>query len=148
MGGNLILDKLKGVKERFEEVGRLINEPEVISDMKRYVKLNKEYKDLEPVIRAYEEYKNLSSNIATARDMLANEKDEEMKEMVRAVIAMAHNLKLKVVAEGVETLEQMNYLLDLKCDFLQGFLFSEALPSKGATELLKSGFSIFGERGE
>ena len=59
MGSNLILDKLQGVKDRFEEVARLITEPETISDMKRYVKLNKEYKDLEPVIQAFDEYKNL-----------------------------------------------------------------------------------------
>ena len=57
MSENMILERLKGVNARFEEVGRLINEPEIISDMKRYVKLNKEYKDLEPVIKAYLEYK-------------------------------------------------------------------------------------------
>ena len=49
MSKNLILDKLEGVKDRFDEVARLINEPDTIADMKRYVKLNKEYKDLEPV---------------------------------------------------------------------------------------------------
>ena len=53
MAINIILERLKGVKERFEEVGRLINEPDIIADMKRYVKLNKEYKDLEPIVEAY-----------------------------------------------------------------------------------------------
>jgi peptide chain release factor 1 len=84
MSKNLILDKLEGVKDRFDEVARLINEPDTIADMKRYIKLNKEYKDLEPVIRAYEEYKNLLSNLASAKDMLATEKDEELREMAKA----------------------------------------------------------------
>ena len=84
MSKNLILDKLEGVKNRFDEVGRLINEPETIADMKRYVKLNKEYKDLEPVVIAYEEYKNLLDNLASTKEMLATEKDEEMREMAKA----------------------------------------------------------------
>ena len=84
MAENLILERLKGVKARFEEVGRLINEQDVVADMKRYVRLNKEYKDLEPIIEAYEKYKNILSNLANAKDMLANEKDEEMKEMAKA----------------------------------------------------------------
>lgn len=79
----MILEKLEGVKERFEEVGRLITQPDIISDMKRYVKLNKEYKDLEPVVEAYQEYKNTLSNIDSARAMLSGEKDEEMREMAK-----------------------------------------------------------------
>ncbi len=84
MAENLILKKLEGIKTRFEEVGRLINEPDVLGDMKRYVKLNKEYRDLEPIIEAYEKFKNLLSNIATAKDILSNEKDEELREMAKA----------------------------------------------------------------
>ena len=84
MAENLILERLKGVKSRFEEVGRLITQPDVVADMKRYVRLNKEYKDLQPVVEAYEKYRNLLSNIDTAKDILANEKDEEMREMAKA----------------------------------------------------------------
>lgn len=81
---NTILDKLEGVKERFDEVGELITKPEIISNMDRYVKLNKEYKNLEPIIACYNKYKNIVSNIKSTRDILANEPDEEMKEMARA----------------------------------------------------------------
>jgi len=79
----MILEKLEGVKLRFEEVGQLITDPEVINDMKRYVKLNKEYKDLEPLVEAYETYKNILSNINDAKEILATEKDEEMREMAK-----------------------------------------------------------------
>ena len=63
MSNNIVLDKLEGIKLRFEEVSQLITDPAVIGDMKKYVKLNKEYRDLEPLIDAYKEYKNILSNI-------------------------------------------------------------------------------------
>lgn len=83
MSENFILDKLRGVQQRFVEVGELITQPDIISDMKRYVKLNKEYKDLEPIVAAYKEYENLLSNIQDAKNILASEKDEEMREMAK-----------------------------------------------------------------
>ena len=84
MSKNLILEKLEGVKVRFEEVGRQLNEPGVINDMKKYIQLNKEYKELDPVVKAYNEYKLTLSNIDSAREMLSSEKDEEMREMAKS----------------------------------------------------------------
>jgi peptide chain release factor 1 len=84
MSKNLILDKLEGVKKRFEEVGRLLTEPDIMDDMKKYIQLNKEYKELGPVISAYVDYKNTLSNIDSAKSILAEEKDEEMREMAKA----------------------------------------------------------------
>ena len=83
MGENMILSRLEGVKARFEEVGQLITDPSIISDMSRYVKLNREYKQLEPVVEALNAYKDILSNIGSAREMLAEEKDDELKEMAR-----------------------------------------------------------------
>jgi peptide chain release factor 1 len=80
---NMILQKLEGVKMRFDEVSELITDPEVMADMDRYVKLNKEYKDLQPIIEAYEEYKQLLNNIDSAKEMLENEQDEELREMAK-----------------------------------------------------------------
>ena len=79
----MILDKLEGIKIRFEEVAQLINDPEVVSDMKKYVKLHKEYKNLEPIITKYKEFKNVLSNIESAKEMLVDETDEEMREMAK-----------------------------------------------------------------
>lgn len=83
MGENMILVRLEGVKARFEEVGQLITDPSIIADMKKYVKLNREYKQLQPVIEAYETFRNLLSNIDSAKEMLAEGQDDEMKEMVK-----------------------------------------------------------------
>ncbi len=86
MANNLILDKLEGVKRRFTEVGELLTSPDIMSDMKRYVKLNKEYKELHPVIEAYDKYRLAIGNLKSAKELLAVEKDEEMREMAKAEI--------------------------------------------------------------
>ncbi|MEA3444647.1 MAG: peptide chain release factor 1 [Bacteroidota bacterium] len=80
---DIVLDRLEGVKIRFEEIGQLITDPEIISDMKRYINLSKEYKNLEPIVAAYKEYKNVVDNIASTKEMLGVEKDAEMREMAK-----------------------------------------------------------------
>ena len=108
MAKNMILEKLEGVKHRFEEVGQQITDPEVISDMKKYVKLNKEYKDLEPLVEVYGEFKNLLSNIDNAKEILASEKDEELREMAKA--------ELEELTEQVEPMEERIKLLLVPSD--------------------------------
>jgi peptide chain release factor 1 len=83
MANNMILERLEGVKTRFIEVGELLNKPDVLSDMDRYIKLNKEYKDLQPIIESYERYKLALSNITSTKELLGTEKDEEMREMAK-----------------------------------------------------------------
>ncbi len=78
-----MLDKLNAIKQRFHEVNDLIIQPDVIADQKRYIKLNREYKLLDDIVKAREEYLTLSANIEEAKDILANEKDAEMKEMAK-----------------------------------------------------------------
>jgi len=78
-----ILQKLEGIKIRFEEVAQKIVDPDIIADMDRYVKLNKEYKDLEEIVKAYKAYKNVIDNIASSKEILENEDDPEMKEMAQ-----------------------------------------------------------------
>ena len=79
-----MIDKLEGLKIRFEEVGDLLVLPDIVSDMKRYSKLNKEYKDLKIVVDAFDEYMNVLDNIDSSKQMLANEKDPEFREMAKA----------------------------------------------------------------
>ena len=83
MTNNIILERLEGVKQRFIEVGDLLTQPDILSDMKKYVKLNKEYKDLQPVVAAYEKFRLALSNIESTKQLLATEKDDEMREMAK-----------------------------------------------------------------
>lgn len=83
---NVIIERLEGVKHRFDEVSQQITDPEVIGDMKRFVKLNKEYRELEPLIEAFDEYKNVINNIESAKEIFATEKDEELREMAKMEI--------------------------------------------------------------
>ncbi|MDF9830998.1 peptide chain release factor 1 [Parabacteroides sp. PF5-6] len=83
MSENSLLNRLDGLVSRFEEVGTLITDPAVIADMKRYVKLNKEYRDLEKIVNARQAYVNTLNGIDEARQLLDTEKDPEMREMAR-----------------------------------------------------------------
>ncbi|MDR2026864.1 MAG: PCRF domain-containing protein, partial [Prevotellaceae bacterium] len=74
MSENKLLDKLKGIKIRFEEVEQQITDPEVIADIKRFITLNREYRELEPVVEAATKYENISGNIESAKEMLEVEK--------------------------------------------------------------------------
>ncbi len=74
-------EKLDQIRQRFDEVNDLIIQPDIISDQKRYVKLNREYKELKEIVDIREIYINLTRDIADAKDILKNEKDSELKEM-------------------------------------------------------------------
>ena len=78
-----MLDKLEAIHIRFQELEQEMNNPDIMSDMKRFVKLNKDYKDLLPVIAAYKEYKDVLGNIANCKEILSTEKDEEFREMAK-----------------------------------------------------------------
>lgn len=80
----MLLEKLEAINERHKDVGELITQPDIMSDMKRYIQLSKEYKDLQPIIDAYMDYKNVLDNIKSAKEILSNEKDPEFREMARA----------------------------------------------------------------
>jgi peptide chain release factor 1 len=81
-----LLTKLEAIHFRFIEVGNLITDPDIIADMKRYVKLNKEYRDLETLDETYKIYSNLLSNLKSARELLESETDDEMREMAKMEI--------------------------------------------------------------
>ncbi|MEY3439063.1 MAG: hypothetical protein RL265_1648, partial [Bacteroidota bacterium] len=81
-----LLSKLEAIHFRFVEVGTKIVDPDIISDMERYVKLNKEYKDLEEIDTSYKAYKNLLDNIKSSRELLEHETDAEMREMAKMEI--------------------------------------------------------------
>jgi len=108
MADNTILRKLEGVRHKFEEIGLQITDPAVMADMKKFVALNKEYKQLEPIVEAYEKYKNVLSNIESSRQILANEKDEELREMAK--------MELETLTQEQEQLEEEIKILLLPAD--------------------------------
>lgn len=75
------MSRLDGLKLKYEETGQKLTDPEVIADVKQFVQLNKEYKELEPIIETSERYRTALANLAEAKDILSNDKDEEMREM-------------------------------------------------------------------
>jgi peptide chain release factor 1 len=78
-----MLDKLNIVKQRFDEVSDLIIQPDIIADQKRYVKLNKEYKDLKILNEKRNEYITLTNNIEEAEEIITDGSDAEMVEMAK-----------------------------------------------------------------
>ena len=95
-----IIDKLEDIKTKWETLGEQLNDPEIIGDMKRFVKINKDYKDLEPIVAAFKEYKNLLANIEEAREILKNEKDDDMREMAQEELE-ASELRRDVIEEDI-----------------------------------------------
>lgn len=79
-----MLDKLQSLKDRFEEVGQLIILPESMTDMAKYTKLSKEYKDLEKIVRVGDEYTLVLQNIDSTKEILDKEKDPDFREMAKA----------------------------------------------------------------
>jgi len=92
-----LIEKLDVVYHRWLEMGEQINNPDIMSDMKRYVKLTKDYKDIEPIIEGYKTYKNLLANIENAKEILAEEKDEEFRALAKEELAL--NLEQVVALE-------------------------------------------------
>ncbi|OQD41983.1 peptide chain release factor 1 [Croceivirga radicis] len=98
-----MLDKLNIVKQRFDEVADLIIQPDIIADQKRYVKLNKEYKDLKELVDKRETYIELSNNISEAEEIIADGSDAEMTEMAKMQLDEAKN-KLPQLEEEIKFL--------------------------------------------
>jgi len=116
----MILERLEGVKQRFVEVGKLLTQQEVLSDMERYVGLNKEYKSLQPIIEAYEKYKLALSNISSTKELLSTEKDEEMREMAKAELEKLNGLipemeeEIKLLLIPVDPEDEKNAVVEIR----------------------------------
>ena len=117
---NTLLEKLNGLVARFEEVSTLITDPNVIADQQRYVRLTKEYKELEDLMAARKEYANLLSNLEESKDMLLHETDADMKEMAREEVAacekripeLEESIKLMLVPKDPE--DSKNAILEIR----------------------------------
>ena len=98
-----MLDKLRIVKQRYDEVSDLIIQPEIIMDQKRYATLMKEYKDLGDVVKKGDEYQTLMNNIEEAKEILSDGSDAEMNEMAKMEIDEA-NTRIPLLEDEIRFL--------------------------------------------
>jgi peptide chain release factor 1 len=99
-----MIEKLEGIYIRWQEIAKEMSDPDAMSDMKKYIKLNKDYKDLQPIVDAYKEYSNVLANIESTKEVLKTEKDDEFREMAKQ--------ELNDLGERKEEMEEeIRYLL-------------------------------------
>ena len=94
-----LLDRLAAIVDRYNEVGKMITDPDVISDMKRYPTLMKEYKDLGVLVDKYHEYKKVSDDLKAAREILYSNEDPDLKELAQEEFDELTPLKEKLDEE-------------------------------------------------
>ena len=120
MAENSLLEKVLGLQDKYEALQNQLADPEVISDMKKYVQLNKEYKELSPIIAAGKEYRQLIDSYEMAKDILLNEKDEDLREMAKEEMAelelklpdMEQNIKLLLIPADPQ--DSKNAILEIR----------------------------------
>ena len=118
--GDTLLEKLDALQSRFAEVATLITDPAVIADQPRYVRLTKEYKELEDLMAARKEYAALLHNLDEGKTMLLNESDPELKEMAREEVSacekrlpqLEEEIKLMLVPKDPE--DAKNAILEIR----------------------------------
>ncbi|MBQ0164303.1 MAG: peptide chain release factor 1 [Bacteroidaceae bacterium] len=117
---NTLLEKLDGLRSRFAEVSTLITDPSVIADQQRFVRLTKEYKDLEDLMAVRKEYADLLGNLEEGKDMLINESDPDLKEMAREQVAdceerlPALEEKIKILLIPKDPEDSKNAILEIR----------------------------------
>lgn len=120
MAESTLLQRLDGIDARFQEVSLLITDPSVISDMKRFVKLTKEYKDLEKLTKVTSQYKQLLRDIDDAKKVLDTESDPDMRELAKEELEadtqrlpqMEEEIKLLLIPEDPE--DDKNVILEIR----------------------------------
>lgn len=94
-----LLDKLRDIQRRFTDLEGQLGDPSVVADMKRFVKINRDYRGLEPVVKAAKEYENVHENIASSKKILETEKDPDFVEMARMELEELEARKLELEEE-------------------------------------------------
>lgn len=120
MTENTLLGRLDGIESRFEEVSTLITDPDVIADMKRYIRLSKEYKDLERLTDATRRYRVLLGAEAEARAILDSESDADLRDLAheelersrQAIPQLEEEIKLMLVPADPE--DSKNAILEIR----------------------------------
>ena len=108
-----ILGKLEGIHEQYQYLEEQLSNPEIVTDMKKFTKTNKEYKKLEPIVNVYKIYKTILDGITESETILKEEKDPDFREMAK--------MELEELRPQRENLEEeikvlLSHFLILKID--------------------------------
>lgn len=120
MKDNSLLSKISGIKEKFEALAVDLSSPEATSDMKRYISLNREYSNLEPIVAEGERYRLACANLESAKELLITEKDEEMRELAKEEVALLEEEipimeeKIKVLLLPADPEDAKNAILEIR----------------------------------
>ncbi len=120
MSDNSLVSKLSGLREKYESISEQISDPAVMGDMKKYVSLNKEYKELEPIVNAGDKYRKMVEDLEAAKDILQNEKDEELREMAKEeVISLEEKMpaaeeELKLLLIPADPQDSKNAIVEIR----------------------------------
>ena len=120
MSDNSLLDKLLALRDKHQNLANQLAQPDVVSDMKRYVALNKEYRELEPLVAAGDKYKSMLDNLGSAKELLVVEKDEEMREMAKEEIALLEESipgmeeEIKILLIPADPQDAKNAILEIR----------------------------------
>ena len=117
---NTLLEKILGLRDKYESLQTQLSDPDVISDMKKYVQLNKEYKELTPIIETGEDYRRMMESYEMAKDIIAEEKDEELREMAKEELAELEvkipemEQKIKLLLIPADPQDSKNAILEIR----------------------------------
>lgn len=115
-----MFDKLDFITEKYQELAVKVADPDVISDQKSWQKFMKEMSDIEPVVKAYESYRRMQSELADAREIIEMEDDEEMREMAKEEVKELEaqmeqaQADLKVLLLPKDPNDEKNVILEIR----------------------------------
>ncbi|NBV13909.1 MAG: peptide chain release factor 1 [Sphingobacteriia bacterium] len=115
-----MLEKLEDVVSRFAEVERLLTDPYLINDLKKFKELNREYKELSYIAKAYQELRQVKAHLGQSKDIIANEQDEELRDMAKAevseleprVLSLENDLKQLLIPKDPE--DGKNVIMEIR----------------------------------
>lgn len=115
-----LLGKIENLETRFEEISTLITAPDIISDQKRFMKLSKEYRDLEKILSKGKEYRQYKNDISEALETLNNESDAELRAMAREMLTEAENAiptleeEIKILLIPADPEDEKNVVMEIR----------------------------------
>jgi peptide chain release factor 1 len=115
-----MLEKLEEIYKKYLEIEKQITDPDAMNDMKRFIQLNKDYKELQPIVAAYKNYRNVMSSLDTAKEILEKEKDEDLRSYAKEELTelsaqrdqMEESIRLMLIPEDPQ--DRKNAVVEIR----------------------------------